>query len=130
MIIKEMYTNKKDDWATPKELYNKLNQEFNFDFDPCPLNPTFNGLEIDWKERNFVNPPYSKVKDWVKKCYEEYKKGKLIVLLIFSRTDTKYFHEFIYPYAELRFIKGRLKFNDVKGSAPFPSMLCIFRGNK
>lgn len=77
----------------------------------------------------FCNPPYGReVKDWVKKCAES--DAELVVLLIFARTDTKYFHEYIYGKAELRFIKGRLKFGNCKNSAPFPSMLCIFRKEK
>jgi site-specific DNA-methyltransferase (adenine-specific) len=120
----------KQNWNTPKEFYKELNKEFNFDFDPCPINPSFNGLIIDWKDRNFVNPPYKDIKLWIEKGYNEYKKGKLIVFLIPARTDTIYFHKFIYPYAKLRFIKGRLKFDDKKGSAPFPSMIAILDGRE
>lgn len=77
----------------------------------------------------FVNPPYSKIADWVKKAfYESRKDNTLVVLLIPSRTDTRYFHDFIYNRAEIRFIKGRLKFGDSKGAAPFPSMVVVFRG--
>lgn len=81
--------------------------------------------------RVFCNPPYGKVlKDWVKKSYEESQKpNTLVVLLIPARTDTKYFHEYIYkkPNVEIRFLKGRLKFGESKNSAPFPSMLVIFK---
>jgi len=130
------YINKSltDNWGTPKNLYENLNDEFDFDFDPCPYRNDFDGLKIDWKKRNFVNPPYSNIKDWAKKCRDEQKKGNLSVLLIPPRTDTKYFHEYIYKYAELRFIKGRLKFQNLEKPkekpkpAPIPSMLCIFRG--
>lgn len=77
----------------------------------------------------FVNPPYSEISKWVAKCYYEgCKDNTTVVLLIPSRTDTKYFHNYIMHRAEIRFIKGRLKFNDGKGNAPFPSMLVIFRG--
>ena len=83
--------------------------------------------------RVFCNPPYGRtIKDWVKKCAEEAKKpNTLIVLLIPARTDTAYFHDYIYqqPNVELQFIRGRLKFGDGKNSAPFPSMLAIFRSN-
>lgn len=82
----------------------------------------------------FCNPPYGReIYKWVKKCDEESKKeNTTIVLLIPSRTDTKYFHEFLYKKenVELRFIKGRLKFGDGKNSAPFPSLLAIFRSEK
>lgn len=79
----------------------------------------------------FVNPPYSEINKWVAKAfYETKQENTLVVMLIPSRTDTKYFHDYIYNRAEIRFIKGRLKFNDGKGTAPFPSMLVIFRGAK
>lgn len=89
-----------------------------------------NGLLQDWGgETVYCNPPYGReVKHWVKKCYEEsLKPNTTVVLLIFARTDTKYFHDYIYGKAELRFIKGRLKFGNCKNSAPFPSMIAIFR---
>lgn len=107
-----------DNWATPKWFYDKLNEEFNFDFDPCPLNggeiiPERDGLLIDWGQRNFVNPPYSvKLKEaFVKKAIKEMEKGKLSVLLLPVSTSTKLFHDFIKPNAsEIRFIRGRIKF--------------------
>lgn len=125
-----MAKSKGDDWETPIEFYQELNKEFNFNFDPCPINANFDGLSIDWKESNFVNPPYSKLGLWIKKSYEESNKGKLVVMLIPSRTDTKAFHEYIYNKSEIRFIKGRLKFkngNEKLQPAPFPSMLVIFK---
>ena len=104
-----------DDWATPKDLYNKLNIEFNFDFDPCPFqhNMEWDGLNIDWKKNNFINPPYSKkLKDaFVKKAIEESKKGNVCIMLLPVSTSTKLFHDFIKPNAkEIRFLKGRVKF--------------------
>lgn len=78
-----------DNWSTPKDVYASLNLEFNFDFDPCPLHGK-GGLEVTWGGANFVNPPYSQIKEWAKKAYEEYQKGKIVVMLIPSRTDTKY----------------------------------------
>ena len=123
---------KSDDWKTPKEFYDELDKEFNLDFDPCPYPmPNWNGLKIEWGKRNFVNPPYSQLKEWIKKSYEEWKKGKLVVMLIPSRTDTLAWHEYIFPNAEVRFIKGRLKFEyEDKGGnipAPFPSAVIIFK---
>lgn len=77
----------------------------------------------------FCNPPYSKISAWVEKAYRESRKDKtVVVLLIPSRTDTRYFHNFIYQRAEIRFVKGRLRFSDATASAPFPSMIVIFRG--
>lgn len=81
--------------------------------------------------RVWCNPPYSQIDKWVKKAFYESKKDNtLIVMLIPSRTDTKYFHDYIYKRTEIRFIKGRLKFGDNVNSAPFPSMIVIFRGAK
>lgn len=79
----------------------------------------------------FCNPPYSKIAKWVEKSfYESRHDNTIVVLLIPSRTDTRYFHDFILNRAEIRFIKGRLKFGDSANSAPFPSMVVIFRGAK
>lgn len=118
-----------DNWSTPSDLYKSLDSEFSFNFDPCPLNekPEFNGLEIDWGTRTFCNPPYSKLRDWCKKSYEESLKGKLVVMLIPSRTDTRAWHDYCMKATEIRFIKGRLKFGGSKNSAPFPSAIIIFK---
>ena len=87
--------------------------------------------EIDDASTVFCNPPYGRtIKDWVKKCSEEAKQpDTTVALLIPARTDTAYFHDYIYqkPNVEVRFIRGRLKFGDGKNSAPFPSMVVIFR---
>jgi len=125
---KLMFSSASDNWKTPDDVYRKLDQEFHFDFDPCPLNedPDFDGLAIEWGKCNFVNPPYSKIADWCKKAYDEYLKGKTVVMLIPSRTDTKYWHEYIMKASEIRFIKGRLKFGNNKNSAPFPSAIIVF----
>ena len=105
-----------DNWQTPAELYNTLNKEFKFNFDPCPLNHNLNlwdGLEIEWGTSNFINPPYSrKLKDlFVKKAIAESKKNKLCVLLLPVSTSTILFHDYILPNKkEIRFIKRRVKF--------------------
>lgn len=129
----------KDHWATPQNFYDEINKEFNFTFDPCPLHSQFNGLNIEWGERNYVNPPYSRpLKDqFVRKSLEESKKGKLVVMLLPVSTSTKLFHEIIQPNAkEIRFIRGRISFEGIntygkkvgKGSAPMhDSMLVIFK---
>ena len=121
------FSSGRDDWKTPKALYKSLNEEFAFDFDPCPQYPPFDGLHIDdWGQRNFINPPFGNWQRWIEKGFEEFQKGKLCVFLLASRTDTKMFHEIILPYAtEIRFIKGRLRFDD-RNPAPFPSMVVIF----
>lgn len=128
-----LYTSMSDNWKTPKALYDKLNEEFRFDFDPCPYNetPDFDGLRIDWGKINFVNPPYSEWQKWVDKAYREYRKGKTVVLLLASRTDTAAFHDIVLPYAtEIRFLRGRLNFVGERGTAraaPFPSVVVVFK---
>lgn len=111
--MKNKNLNNHNDWSTPKDFYDELNKEFNFDFDPCPLFAEFDGLKIEWGKRNFINPPYSKkLKDaFVKKAIQESRKGKLCVLLLPVSTSTILFHDYIQPNAdEIRFIKGRIKF--------------------
>lgn len=120
---------RREDWRTPVKLYQDLDNEFKFDFDPCPVNPQYNGLAIDWGKVNFVNPPYGRdIKYWFEKGYIEWKKGKTIVYLIFvQQSSTIAFHKYIYPYAEIRLLKGRLRFDDCNQNAPFGSMICILR---
>lgn len=131
--IRLFQSKKTDNWQTPKYLYDQLNDEFDFDFDPCPLNSTFDGLQCDWGKRNFVNPPYSNIKAFLEKSKQEIEKGNadLCVFLVFSNTDTKWFHDYCYHKAELRFIKGRVKFLNEDGqkleNAMRPSMIVIFR---
>ena len=117
-------------WETPKELYGALNNIFHFDFDPCPVEPTFDGLEVEWGDRNYVNPPYSQLAQWIKKAHAEASKGKLVVMLIPSRTDTRAFHEYIFGKAQILYLRGRLKFslNGKEAPAPFSSMIAIFYG--
>lgn len=116
---------------TPDSFYNQLNNEFDFNFDPCPLNPnpTTDGLKIPWKERVFINPPYGKeIRGWLEKAINEIKIGNtdIAVFLIPSYTDVKWFHEIVIKYGEIRFIKGRLKFSKHTNTAPFASMIVIF----
>jgi len=126
--LKVHFSSLRLDWKTPKALYEELNREFDFNFDPCPTNPQFDGISIEWKERNFVNPPYGReIPKWIKKGFEEAQKGKLVVFLIPSRTDTRWWHDYCMKATEIRFIKGRLKFDDCGNSAPFPSCLVIFK---
>lgn len=125
-----------DNWMTPPHIIEDLENEFGELYDPCPKNHdfSFDGLEVTWSKELacFVNPPYSRIKDWVKKCYDEWKLGSTVILLIPARTCTKYFHDYINNNAEIRFIKGRVKFIHPDGRhkkpAPFPSILCIFKG--
>jgi hypothetical protein len=104
-----------DKWGTPTKLYDELNQEFKFNFDPAPISYKDgdpDGLLIDWGTSNFVNPPYSGTAKWIKKAYEEHLKGNKSVMLINVCTDTKAFHKYCYnkQNIEIRFIQGRIKF--------------------
>lgn len=137
MIIgsKKGYSNK---WQTPREIYEPLDREFNFNYDPCPIDweeGDIDGLSTEWGTSTFCNPPYSDVAKFIKKAYEESLKGKTIVLLINAATDTKAFHEYILGKAEIRFIKGRIKFinpeePDKKYPSPRPSILVIYNNKR
>lgn len=121
------FSSQKMDWKTPKAVYQVLDSEFGFDFDPCPTNPDFDGLKVEWGKTNFVNPPYGReLPKWINKGYKEHLKGKTVIFLIPSRTDTRWWHDYIMKANEIRFIRGRLKFNDQENSAPFPSAIIIF----
>jgi len=140
-----MFSSKEERWQTPQKFFDELNKEFNFTLDPsCQIDsakcekyytPKENGLIQNWEgETVFCNPPYGReLKKWVEKCYKESKKeNTIVVMLIPARTDTKYFHKYIYHKSEIRFIKGRIKFvnplTKTEGnSAPFPSMVVILK---
>lgn len=130
-------------WETPQDFFDELNKKFYFTLDPCATPETAkckkfytkedDGLKQNWGgETVFCNPPYgSEIKKWVKKCSEEANNLNYctkVVMLIPARTDTKWFHDYIYNKVgvSIKFIKGRLKFGNSKNSAPFPSMLVIF----
>ena len=135
-----MFSSKNNEWETPQNLFDTLDKEFCFTLDPCATPQTAkckkfytkedNGLSKDWAYQTvFCNPPYGReIKHWVKKCWGE-SLNALVVMLIPARTDTQYFHKYIYNQNDItiRFIKGRLKFGNSKNSAPFPSMIVIFR---
>ena len=147
MINKGLFTSNSDEWETPQGLFDELDREFHFELDPCATKdnakcPIYftkqdDGLTenwayfLDYKDcAVFVNPPYGKeVGGWIKKAYEESLKGLIVVCLLPARTDTAWFHDYCLK-GEIRFIRGRLKFVGAKNSAPFPSMIVIFRGNK
>ena len=132
-----MFSSKTDLWATPQDFFNKLNNEFWFTLDPCSTEDNHKCDKYFTKEQDglkqsrdneivYCNPPYGReLKKWVKK-WSEIKKG-ITVMLLPARTDTSRFHDYIYNKAEIRFLKWRLKFWWSKNSAPFPSMVVIFR---
>lgn len=121
-------TSLRQTWRTPRALYQGLDAEFSFDFDPCPPNPKFDGLKCEWGDASYVNPPFKTIAQWVEKAYSEWKKGKTVVLLIPARTCTRWWHEYVMNASEIRFIKGRLHYDDAKTPAPFPSCIVVFRG--
>lgn len=139
-----MWSSKSMDWATPQDFFDKLNEEFHFTLDPCAddynhkcakyYTKEQDGLKQDWSgEIVFCNPPYGRdVSKWVQKCFKEVHEGDCpcVVMLVHARTDTRWFHDYIYHKAEIRFVKGRLKFGGSQNSAPFPSMVVVFRSNK
>ena len=138
MNPKVMFSSKTDMWETPQDLFDRLDKEFHFTLDVCAISqnakcdrfysPEDDGLFQPWDGVVWCNPPYGrKISDWVEKAYwENITYGRTIVMLLPARTDTRWFHEFILGKAEIRFIRGRLKFGGSKNSAPFPSMIVIF----
>lgn len=142
---KALLSSEKMDWRTPMDFFRKLDQEFHFVLDAaaspenakCSLyfSPDDDGLSQSWQLGGavFCNPPYGReIGKWVQKAYSEHARGGVtIVMLIPARTDTSYFHDYIYGNAEIRFLRGRLKFEDENGAAmnpaPFPSMVVIYR---
>lgn len=132
-----MFSSKTDLWATPQELFDELDKEFHFELDVCatPENAKCrkfytkeqDGLAQPWKGRVWCNPPYGReIGQWVRRAFFAAVAGATVVMLLPARTDTRWFHEYIYGKAEVRFIRGRLKFGDARNSAPFPSMVVIF----
>lgn len=134
-----MFSSKTDLWGTPQDLFDKLDAEFHFDLDVCAMpenakceqyyTPEQDGLVQEWTGTCWCNPPYGRqIGKWVKKASEC---GTTVVMLIPARTDTKWFHDYIYGKAEVRFLRGRIKFvsagGDVMDAAPFPSMVVVFR---
>ena len=124
------------EWPTPQDFFDKLNEEFKFTLDPCCTKENAkcakyytkedDGLKQDWSnEVVFCNPPYGReIGDWVKKAHAT--TNSIVVMLIPARTDTSYWHDHIFGHAEVRFVRGRLKFGDATNSAPFPSAVVVF----
>ena len=131
-----------NEWETPQWLFDELNAEFGFTLDPCAtaanakceqfFTAEDDGLAQAWHGAAFVNPPYGReISKWVKKSWEESRRGCVVVMLIASRTDTRYWHDYVMQADEIRFIRGRLHFSlggKVGDSTPFPSAVIVFRG--
>lgn len=135
------FSSQTDNWSTPPSLYKKLNEVFEFTLDPCASENNHkcekyyteadDGLSMPWDgERVFMNPPYGReIGKWVKKA-SEIKQG-LVVCLVPARTDTRWWHDYVVDRGGvIIYLKGRLKFGGSKNSAPFPSAIVIFLGNK
>ena len=126
-----------NDWKTPAYVYDPLNKIFNFDFDPCPLNTSFDGLMVKWGKMNFVNPPYDKINKpkFILKTHNEWEKGNNSVLLIPNATETREFYDYIYGNAKSWLIKKRIKFEGVNTMGKYVKnktgkqghMICIFQ---
>ena len=133
-----LFSSKETVWSTPQDFFNKLNEEFDFTIDVCapPENakckryftPEDDALKQKWTGTCFCNPPYGReIGQWVEKASKSADEGATVVMLLPARTDTKWFHNYVYGKAEIRFVAGRLKFGGSKNSATFPSMVVIFR---
>jgi putative DNA N-6-adenine-methyltransferase of bacteriophage len=133
------YSSKTDMWATPQDFFDALDAEFHFTLDACAVKenakcaayytPEQNGLDQPWTGQVWCNPPYGRnVGQWVKKAHDTASGGGCVVMLLPARTDTRWFHDYIYGKTEVRFIKGRLKFGGCQNAALFPSMVVIFGG--
>lgn len=131
------FSSQTDLWATPQDFFDKLNEEFSFEVDVCARQenakcPKYftkeqNGLAQEWKGICWMNPPYGReISKWMKKAYESAQGGATVVCLVPARTDTRWWHEYAIKH-EVRFIRGRLKFNEGKGNAPFPSAVVVMK---
>ena len=139
MNTKVMFSSKTDLWETQQDFFDRLDDEFGFDLDACALpqnakceryyTPEMDGLSQPWDGVVWCTPPYGRnIGKWVQKAHDENKRNNnYIVMLLPARTDTRWFHDYILNKAEVRFIRGRLKFGGSKNGAPFPSMVVIFK---
>jgi phage N-6-adenine-methyltransferase len=133
-----LFTSDKCEWETPQDFFDRLNVEFQFDLDVCALpenakctkyfTPEDDGLRQEWHGTCWMNPPYGReIAKWIRKAYESAKQGATVVCLIPARVDTRWWHDYCMEAAEIRFVRGRLKFGGVKDNAPFPSAVVVFR---
>lgn len=130
------HSSESDEWATPQDLFDVLNAEFDFELDVCATSDNAkceryftqedDGLAQEWRGVCWMNPPYSETDEWIQKAHDAAKDGAIVVALVGSRTDTGWFHD-CHARAEVRFLRGRLRFEGSENSAPFPSVVMIFR---
>jgi phage N-6-adenine-methyltransferase len=147
VVDKALFSSNSQEWKTPQDFFDKLNEEWKFNLDPCasPENAKCaiyftkedDGLNHRWdlypiaKGRVFVNPPYGRdIGQWVEKAVTEVQNGnaEVVVMLLPARTCTAWWHQWVEPNAsEINFLRGRLKFGGAKNSAPFPSVVVVFK---
>ena len=138
MNLSPMFSSKTDMWETPQAFFDEMDREFHFTLDVCAVpenakceqffSPSIDGLKQEWVGVCWCNPPYGReIGKWVRKAYES---DCTVVMLLPARTDTRWFHDYIYGKAEIRFIRGRLRFGAAATGAPFPSMVVIFKREK
>jgi phage N-6-adenine-methyltransferase len=131
-----LFSSNSDQWETPQWLFDQQNEKYHFNIDVCALpenakcptcyTPEVDGLKQNWVGCCWMNPPYGRqIGQWVQKAYEESLKGATVVCLLPSRTDTRWWHEWVMK-GEITFLRGRLKFGGSKNSAPFPSAIVVF----
>lgn len=140
MVADALFKSEKMDWETPQWLFDQLNEEFDFGLDAAAnalnrkcdswISEEIDALQVDWYGDGnvWLNPPYGRhIGQWIEKAYQESRKGMTVVVLVPARTDTAWWHDWAMQAAEIRFIRGRLKFVGAASSAPFPSAILIFK---
>lgn len=138
---KGIFSHATDEWETPQDFFDELNRIYHFDLDVCAteqnakckrfFNSKQDGLKKSWGGATiWCNPPYSNIIEWCRKATEEQQNGTTTVMLVPARTDTKWFHQYVWqkPNVDVQFVRGRLRFGGSNQNAPFPSMVIVFRG--
>lgn len=136
-----LFSSDKDDWETPQDFFEKLDNEFNFDLDPCCSKLTAkcqkfftkedDGLFQPWFGTVYMNPPYGRqIVNWIKKASEESQKGCVVVCLVPARTDTRWWHDYCMKSSEIRLLNRRLTFAGADNKSTFPAAIVIFRPNE
>lgn len=131
-------------WGTPIAFFRALDQEFNFELDACAIRPLAkcrrffspkrDGLKQRWQGTIWCNPPYGRgIGDWLKKAYESARAGDATVAcLVFTRTDTAWWRDYVMKASEVRFVAGRLTFEKpgATSNSPMPNVLVIFKAGR
>lgn len=132
---------KSEEWGTPLSVFGPLHEEFHFNLDPCATERNAkcilfhtretDGLSSSWKGYGpvFMNPPFHEVDRWVRKAYEESLGGETVVCLLPARVDTQWWHDYAIK-GDIRWIRGRIKYEGAEHNAPFPSVIVVFHGVK